>query len=63
VSLCSRQIFGYSHEPQFDFQNSIVQDTRPLPAPAATDEEDEAQLSHYPFVDGTIYADNGYNLK
>ncbi|KAL2018106.1 hypothetical protein VTK56DRAFT_1236 [Thermocarpiscus australiensis] len=41
----------------------ILQDTTPLPPPAATPEEDDRLLSDYPWVDGPIKIDYGFNVK
>lgn len=43
--------------------HSINCDSQPLPAPAATQEEDEDLLQDWPWIDGPIKLDYGYNVK
>lgn len=40
-----------------------MNDTTPLPPPAATPEEDEALLRGYPYAEGPIKFDYGFNCK
>jgi hypothetical protein len=40
----------------------ITRDQSPLPPKAATEEEDEALLEDYPWVEGPIKTDYGYNV-
>lgn len=46
-----------------DVVSSIVNDTTPLPPPAATAEEDARLLRDYPYVEGPIKMDYGTNCK
>lgn len=38
-------------------------DETPLPAQLSSEEDDEAQLEDYPWVDAPIRLDYGYNVK
>ncbi|KAH7139639.1 galactoside O-acetyltransferase [Dactylonectria estremocensis] len=42
---------------------NIVDNTSDLPPPAATLEQEEAQLQDWPFVESPLRADYGYNIK
>ena len=42
---------------------SLNGDLTPLPAPAATAEADEELLEDYPWIDGPIKMDYGYNVE
>ncbi len=44
-------------------RHSIVNDKTPLPPPAVTLEEDEARLQDYPWIEGPVRMDYGYNVK
>ncbi|OJD36085.1 acetyltransferase [Diplodia corticola] len=41
----------------------ISNDTRPLPPPAATREEDDALFEDEPWIEGPMHIDYGYNVK
>lgn len=43
--------------------HSIVNDKTPLPAEAATSEEDDALFDDEPWVEAPIHIDYGYNVK
>jgi len=43
--------------------NRLTRDETPLPPPAATPEEDEDLLGDYPWVDGPVKMDYGFNVK
>ncbi|CAG8256350.1 unnamed protein product [Penicillium salamii] len=45
------------------FWTEITGDDRPLPPPALTDEEDDAMLHEYPWVERPINIDYGTNIK
>lgn len=53
--LSRREIAGYWKE--------ITKDDRPLPPPAATDEEEDAILHEYPWIERPIRMDYGTNVK
>lgn len=41
----------------------ITRDEEPLPPKAASEEEDDALLEDYPWVEGPLKTDYGYNIK
>lgn len=43
--------------------HSITNDSRPLPAPGTTEEEEDAILHEYPWIERPINIDYGTNLK
>ena len=51
------------YDPGNDGCHSIVQDKTPLPPPAATPEEDEAQLDSFPRVEPPVFVDYGTNVE
>ncbi|KAI0851874.1 trimeric LpxA-like protein [Daldinia vernicosa] len=46
-----------------EYWKEITKDDRPLPPPAATDEEEDAILHEYPWVERPIRMDYGTNVK
>lgn len=48
---------------EFLTKTSITNDERPLPPPAATEDEDDAVLHEYPWIERPINIDYGTNVK
>ncbi|KAI1807412.1 trimeric LpxA-like protein [Daldinia bambusicola] len=46
-----------------EYWKELTKDDRPLPPPAATDEEEDAVLHEYPWVERPIRMDYGYNVR
>jgi acetyltransferase-like isoleucine patch superfamily enzyme len=46
-----------------EFWREITNDDRPLPPPGANDEEEDAILHEYPWIEAPIRFDYGYNVK
>ncbi|KAI0122204.1 trimeric LpxA-like protein [Daldinia grandis] len=46
-----------------EYWKEITKDDRPLPPPAATDEEEDAVLHEYPWIERPIRMDYGTNVK
>ena len=44
-------------------RTSVICDNTPLPAQLPDEEQDEAQLEDYPWVDAPFKMDYGYNVK
>ncbi|KAI1478993.1 trimeric LpxA-like protein [Daldinia eschscholtzii] len=45
-----------------EYWKELTKDDRPLPPPAATDEEEDAVLHEYPWIERPIRMDYGYNV-
>ncbi|KXX80402.1 Maltose O-acetyltransferase [Madurella mycetomatis] len=52
-----------SRREQVKLWKEVIRDTTPLPPQASTPEDDDRLFSEYPWVDGPIKFDYGYNTK
>ncbi|OTB17915.1 hypothetical protein K445DRAFT_9766 [Daldinia sp. EC12] len=61
--LSRREIAEYWKDNNVvNLSDRLTKDDRPLPPPAATDEEEDAVLHEYPWIERPIRMDYGYNV-